>query len=72
MSLPVLALAFWASMMLGVAADRYMADHRNVTRLADHFGWPRSDAAAVYAMSRQIGFGAACRAIRVQHHRLGA
>lgn len=72
MSLLILILAFCASMMLGVAADRHMADHRNVTRLAHHFGWAQPDAAAVYAMSRQMGFGAAYTTVRMEHRRLGA
>jgi hypothetical protein len=72
MNLLVLVLAFCASMMLGVAADRHLADHRNVTRLAEHFGWARSDAAAAYAMSRQTGFGAAYRTMRMEHRQLVA
>jgi hypothetical protein len=47
-----------------LAGLRHGADARNVTRLAEHFGWGRSDAAEVYGTAREIGFGAAYRSMR--------
>ena len=49
-----------------LAAVRQSADARNVARLAEHFGWGRSDAAEAYASARRIGFGAAYRSLRAR------
>jgi hypothetical protein len=46
------------------AAERLTPDARNVTRLAEHFGWGRADAAEAYALARRTGFGAAYRSVR--------
>ena len=43
---------------------RHLSDARNVSRLARHFGWARSDAADANAMARQEGFGHAYRTLR--------
>ncbi len=72
MSLSALILAMSVSAALAVlAAGQHLADARNVTRLAKHFGWTRSDAADTYAMARRIGFGAAYKALRFEHRPLG-
>ena len=73
MSLSALILAMAVSATLAVLAlDQHLADARNVTRLAEHFGWTRSDAADVYTRARRIGFGAAYTSLRVEHRHLGA
>lgn len=69
----VFILAICVSAMLALLADdRLTADKRNVARLAEHFGWPRSDAADAYAMARRVGFGAAYDAMRAKRRLLTA
>ena len=47
------------------AVQRLTPDARNVARLAEHFGWGRTDAAEAYALARRTGFGSAYRSVRV-------
>jgi len=73
MNVSVLILAICTSAVLAMlAGERHGAEARNVARLAEHFGWARSDAAEVYAMARRIGFGAACMTVRRDRRRLVA
>lgn len=61
-----LALATSIGGVVALLIDGYASESRNVARLAQHFGWPRSEAAEVHAMARRVGFGAAYRARRTQ------
>ena len=63
MNVTLLILAVSAVAVLSLlVADRHLSDARNIARLARHFGWARSEAAAVYAAARRGGFGQAYQA----------
>jgi hypothetical protein len=73
MNVAVLILAVCVSAALAVLEDaRRSADTRNVRRLAEHFGWARSDASEAYRIARRVGFGSAYRTVRTERRRLPA
>ena len=63
MNVTILIFAIGTLTVLSLlVADRLLSDVRNISRLAQHFGWARSDAAVVYAAARRGGFGQAYQA----------